>query len=103
VGADATAWISCSRRPDFYSGHRRYLGEGLAFATVVPTIDQLEQLGFIEHEKAKPHVPHPDEPGRQSCIRATQQLREADKAKRPVVYQPPEIIVLRDCEGQAMD
>src|SRR5260370_41016524 len=52
--AEPTAWISYSRRREFYTNRGRYRPSTYTYAKVVSGVDQLAASGLVEHEKALP-------------------------------------------------
>jgi hypothetical protein len=97
--ASPSRWTSYSRRKAFYSDTRRYRARPLTFATVVPTIDELADMRYLEHEKARPY-----QLGWQSRYRATPSLLEAANDNQvKVSVQPHEPIILRDADRNPVD
>jgi hypothetical protein len=45
-------WISYSRSKGWYAHGQRYRGTCYTFSTVPRAVDELEQLGLIEHDRA---------------------------------------------------
>jgi hypothetical protein len=97
------AFISYSRRFEFYAKRRRpfhkqrYYPPTYTFRAIVPAVDQLAQAGLFEHDKAAP-----GDHGYQSRFRASPELTDAFQHV-PVVYEPLELIVLRDDHGNPVD
>ena len=86
--------VAYSRDWNFYSGQRRYRGTSYSFRTVVPTIDELADLGLLDNFVAPPgRAGH-----RQSVFRATPALlRSAPAGLVSVVrFEPRELVWLRD-------
>src|SRR5262245_40551357 len=48
--ADRDAWISYSRRREWYVSGRRYRPAIFRYSTVVPSVDQLAAAGLFEHQ-----------------------------------------------------
>jgi hypothetical protein len=97
--ADPTAWISYSRAKTFYQQADRYRGTAYGYAPVIHTADHLERVGLIDHDKA-----HPGRFGVQSTLRATPRLVSALSASPfPVVFNPAEILVLRNRDKTRLD
>jgi hypothetical protein len=90
-------WISYSRRKKYYTSHQRYWRETHAYRAIVPAVDQLAKEGLVEHEK----VP-PGHRGFQSRFRASPSLIAELKETTPL-YEPLEIILLRDANGDLVD
>src|SRR6516164_4712510 len=90
-------WISYSRRASYYTDRSRYRPPTYSRRAIIPAIDQLAREGWIEHEK----MPQGHR-GYQARFRASPALLLAltDVA---LVYEPMEIIVLRDVNGDLMD
>src|SRR5215217_2991659 len=91
------AWISYSRRKNWYSTGQRYRSTAYGFSTVPKAVDELEKLDLLEHDRA--------EPGRfgwQSSFRATPPLIQA-AALPGTVYDPGEIIRLKDEDDGLVD
>ncbi len=104
--ADPGRWISYSRRHDWWAQGKRYRGSAFTYATVPPAVDELGRLGLLYNQVAPP-----GSRGRQSCLRATAVLIEAARpalilppAKAPtVIYDPGELIRLKDAGGSLID
>jgi len=90
-------WISYSRRRSYYTGHNRYRRPTFSYRAVVPAIDQLAKEGLIEHEKMPP-----GHRGYQSRFRAFPALL-TELRETTLLYEPLEIILLRDTNGELVD
>jgi hypothetical protein len=90
--------ISYSRRRDFYADQQRYRGTAYTYDTVVAEIDQLGDCGLLENVVAKP-----GSRGWQSTFRATPELVYAFDRPVPAVYDPHELIRLRNVEGRLIE
>jgi hypothetical protein len=90
-------WISYSRRASYYTGRSRYRPATYSRRAIIPAIDQLAAAGWIEHEK----MPQGHR-GFQSRFRASMGLLMA-LSDVALVYEPLEIIVLRDVNGDLME
>jgi hypothetical protein len=90
-------WISYARNRSFYTGLHRYYIETYTYAATVPAVDQLDQQDWIEHRKILPGNLRV-----QSSFRAKQKLLDMLASVR-IVYQPREIIILRDADGNLVD
>jgi hypothetical protein len=90
-------WISYSRRWPHYTGRHRYWRPTFCYRAIIPATDQLASEGLIEHEK----VP-PGHRGFQSRFRASPALLAELAQVRPL-YEPLEIILLRDSAGDLVD
>ena len=97
IVAGPERWISYSRRRDYYASHQRYWRQTYAYRAIVPAVDQLAKEGLVEHEK----VP-PGHRGFQSRFRASPALIAELKETAPL-YEPLEIILLRDANGDLVD
>jgi hypothetical protein len=91
-------WISYSRRKEWWSTGRRYRGSSYSYATVPAAVDELADFGFLEHDR-KPS----GNLGWQSRFRATPKLLRAVKNIPTVVYDPVELIRLKDHDGELID
>jgi hypothetical protein len=90
-------WISYSRRRSYYTGHNRYRRPTFSYRAVVPAIDQLAKEGLLEHEKMPP-----GHRGYQSRFRAFPALL-TELRETTLLYEPLEIILLRDTNGELVD
>jgi hypothetical protein len=90
-------WISYSRRWPHYANHKRYYRPTFSYRAVIPAIEQLAREGLIEHEKMPP-----GHRGFQSRFRASSALLTETKETKPL-YEPLEIILLRDSNGDLVD
>lgn len=90
-------WISYSRRREWWSTGRRYRNTAYTYATVVSAVDELARLGLFEHDRKRP-----GNLGRQSRFRASPLLRGATEIP-PVIYDPVELIRLKDREDRLID
>jgi hypothetical protein len=90
-------WISYSRRWPHYANQKRYYRPTFAYRAVIPAIDQLAKEGLIEHAKMPP-----GHRGFQSRFRASPALLTELKGTTPL-YEPLEIILLRDSNGDLVD
>jgi hypothetical protein len=97
VAADPERWVSYSRRKNYYTGHQRYWRETHAYRAIVPAVDQLAREGLIEHEK----MPSGHR-GFQSRFRASPALI-AELKETITLYEPLEIILLRNADGELVD
>jgi hypothetical protein len=84
------SWISYSRCRNWYSQGQRYRSTAYRFSTVPKAMDELERLGLLEHDRARP-----GRFGRQSSFRAVPALVQV-VALPAVLYDPGEIIRLKD-------
>ena len=92
-------WTSYSRRREYYAQRSRYFGKPLTYATVVPTVDELAQAGWLEHEPSAP-----GQRGQQSRYQASAKLMaKAEAEPTPATYEPREIIVVRDHDRHNID
>jgi hypothetical protein len=90
-------WISYSRRWPHYTDRHRYWRPTYCYRAIIPANDQLARSGLIEHEKMPP-----GHRGFQSRFRASDALLAELKEIRPV-YEPLEIILLRNSNGDLVD
>jgi hypothetical protein len=91
-------WISYSRSKGWYAQGQRYRGRCYTFSTVPRAVDELEQLGLIEHDRAPP-----GRLGWQSRFRAAPALIEAVALPTTALYDPGETIRLKDEQGNLLD
>ena len=96
--AEPGRFISYSRRNEFYTDLLRYHGTTYTFANVVPAIDKLADMGLLENHKTKA-----GRRGRQSVFRATDDLLTIFDQPVPVLYDPREVIRLKDADGNLID
>ena len=90
-------WISYSRFKQFYTHGQRYYRDTYTYAGILPAVDQLAAAGMIEHEKMRP-----GHRGFQSRFRASPALL-AETTKVEIIYEPMEIIIVRDVNGLPID
>jgi hypothetical protein len=97
---DPGAWISYSRRREFYAAHRgRYWPWTYTYDMIVPAIDHLTAAELLDHEKMSPGTR-----GCQSRIKAsTRLLEQLNEHPLAVVHDPYECIILRDADGQLLE
>ncbi|MCP4327257.1 MAG: hypothetical protein GY791_02310 [Alphaproteobacteria bacterium] len=99
-------WISYSRRNDWWAKGKRYRGSAFTRVTVPSAIDELAGIGLLHSQVAVP-----GSRGQQSRLRATSQLLEAARpglvvppGRAPtVIYNPGEVIRLKDSDGSLID
>ena len=97
---DPNGWISYSRNKTWYSAAPRYRGTAYTYRTVTGSVDTLASAGLIEHNKA----PAGTYRKVQSTFRASPSLLRAfGNAPLPVVYDPAEIVVLRNANGAPVE
>lgn len=96
--AEPDRWISYSRRAAFYTGQDRYHGTAYTFATVPSVIDQLATQGLLDHDK-KP----PGNIGWQSRFRASPTLMATLERPLSVMFDPLEVVRLKDRDGRLVD
>ena len=104
--ADPGRWISYSRRHDWWAQGKRYRRSAFTHATVTSTVDELDREEVVENQIASP-----GSHGWQSRFRATPALIEASRpalilspANAPtVIYDPRELIRLKDAGGSLID
>jgi hypothetical protein len=96
--AEPDRWISYSRRPKFYSNQDRYHGSAYSYSTVPPTIDQLAAEGLLDHDKKSP-----GNIGWQSRFRASSALMSTLDRPFPVLFDPMEVIRLKDSDERPVD
>jgi hypothetical protein len=96
---DRDRWTSYSRRREFYAQRDRYFGKPLTYETVVRSVDELAQAGYLDHQKSMP-----GQRGTQSRYRASDSLMAmAEAPPMAATYAPREIIVLRDHDRNLLD
>lgn len=96
--ADPERLISYSRRKVFYEASR-YRRTSYGYGNVVRTVDTFAAAGLIEHDRAPP-----GRLGYQSTFRAAPTLVSAlSGVALPVVFDPPESVILRDRDGVPLD
>jgi hypothetical protein len=91
-------WISYSRRKEWWSTGKRYRGSSYSYTTVPAAVDELAVLGLLEHDR-KPS----GNLGWQSRFRATPKLLESIKNVPAVIYDPVELIQLKDHDRELID
>jgi hypothetical protein len=92
-------WVSYSRRREFYSARSRYQPGAITFATVTGFVRTNVELGNIEHV-----VSSPRRRGTQSKMRLTEMTALGFSSQgAKLVYDPPELIILRDRDGKLVD
>jgi hypothetical protein len=98
---DSERWVSYSRNHNYYANaaRKRYWPVRNMYAAVVSSVDQLDGLGLIEHERMPP--------GNlkwQSRMRAKPELlRLFAEKKIELMLAPPERILLRDKERRHVE
>ena len=97
VAAGPERWISYSRRWAYYASRQRYWRETHAYRAIVPAVDQLAKEGLVDHEKMQP-----GRRGFQSRFRASPALIAGLK-ETATLYDPLEIILLRDANGDLVN
>jgi hypothetical protein len=97
VVAGPDRWISYSRRKESYARGQRYFRSTYTYRTIVPAVDQLAAEGLLDHQK----MPQGHR-GFQSRFRASDVLLK-ELGKLPVIYQPVELIILRDLNLDLVD
>jgi hypothetical protein len=90
-------WTSYSRQRDYYAAHKRYWCVTYSYRAIIPAVDQLAKEGAIEHAKMPP-----GHRGYQSRFRASTALLAELREIKPL-YEPLEIILLRDADGNLAD
>jgi len=90
-------WLSYPRRKAAYAQSSRYRDPALSFAYVPDAVDELERLGLIEHQRARP-----GQLGFQSRFRASDKLAHAPLPPNPQ-YDPGEVIRLRGEDGRLVN
>lgn len=92
-------WISYSRRREFYTARRgRYWPPTYTFDFVVPAIDQLANLGLLDHER----MPQGNL-GRQSRFKAAPELMRLLNDPPRFKHDPIERIILRANDRRLID
>src|SRR5215469_2821327 len=93
---DPERWVSYSRRKEFYA--HRYWPEPLSYTTVTRFIER-EAHGNIENKSSSP-----GQRGTQSRMRlSTTAAHGFEQAGAKLIFDPPEIVVLRDANKQLID
>jgi hypothetical protein len=90
-------WTSYSRNKNSYSRGQRYFRSTYTYRAIVPAVDQLDAEGLLDHQK----MPQGNG-GFQSRFRASDVLLK-ELGKLPVIYQPVELLILRDLNGDLVD
>jgi hypothetical protein len=90
-------WTSYSRNRNSYSRGQRYFRSTYTYRAIVPAVDQLDAEGLLDHQK----MPQGNR-GFQSRFRASDVLLK-ELGKLPVIYQPVELLILRDLNGDLVD
>jgi hypothetical protein len=90
-------WISYSRRRAFYATHKRYWRSTYAYRAILPAVDQLAAEGLLIHNR----MPSGHR-GYQSRFRASSAL-VSELKDAALLYEPLEIILLRDADGDLVD
>jgi hypothetical protein len=90
-------WTSYSRRWDSYARGQRYFRPTYTYRAIIPAVDQLAAEGLLDHQK----MPEGHR-GFQSRFRASDVLLR-ELGKFPVIYQPVELLILRDLNGELVD
>ena len=90
-------FVSYSRRKEWWGTGTRYRDTAYTYATVIPAIDDLTRWGLLEHDRKPPR-----NLGWQSRFRATPILLRS-LAIPPVIYDPVELVRLKDHDGKLTD
>jgi hypothetical protein len=90
-------FVSYSRRKTSYSQGQRYYRPTFTRAAILPAVAQLSDAGLLQHER----VPQGHR-GFQSRFRASPTLL-AETTKVEIIYEPMEIIIVRDVNGLPID
>jgi hypothetical protein len=90
-------WTSYSRRWESYARGQRYFRSTYTYRAIIPAVDQLAAEGLLDHKK----MPQGHR-GFQSRFRASDMLLK-ELGKLPVIYQPVELLILRDLNGELVD
>ncbi len=104
--AEPGQWISYSRRHDWWTQGKRYRGSAFTYATVPNAVDELTGEGLLDSQVAPP-----GSRGWQSRFRATSALIAAAHpalvlpatGAPTVIYDPGELIRLKDADGNLID
>ena len=95
---DPERWVSYSRRKEFYAHRTRYWPEPLSYTTVMRFIER-EAHGNIENKSSSQ-----GQRGTQSRMRLSPTAAHSfEQAGAKLIFDPPEIVVLRDANKQLID
>jgi hypothetical protein len=95
---DPERWVSYSRRRDFYAHRTRYWPELLSYTTVMRFVER-EARGSIENKTSAP-----GQRGTQSRMRLSATAAQRfEHGGVPLVFCPPEIVILRDVNKKQID
>jgi hypothetical protein len=99
LGAESGQGVSCRRRKVFYSSGKRYRSPDHTYATVLGSVDELEQKGWLCGHRVKPN-----NRGWQSSFWATPDLvRAAREFASDPKYEVREAIRLKDDADDLLD
>jgi hypothetical protein len=99
LAAETGQGVSYSRRKSFYANGKRYRGTAHTYTTVLRSVDQLEQEGWLYEQRVQSN-----NRGWQSSFRATPELIEASSAlAADAAFDGGEPIRLKDAAGNLLD
>jgi hypothetical protein len=99
LGAETGQGVSYSRRKVYYSGAQRYRSRAYTYATVLASVAELVQNGWLFEHRVEPN-----NRGWQSSFWATPKLIQAARAfGAELIYQAREPIRLKDMAGNLVD
>lgn len=91
--------FSYSRRKVFYGHGKRYRSPKYTYTTMLRSIDELVQQGWLHEQRVAPN-----NRGWQSSFRATPAFLQAASAfSAELTFDPGEPIRLKDCAGDLVD
>jgi hypothetical protein len=96
LAAGPDRFVSYSRRAGFYN-QGRYYPPTFSYRAILPAVDQLAGEGLLDHQKMPP-----GHRGYQSRFRASELLLKELEDTR-VIYEPLEIIILRDADKCSLE
>jgi hypothetical protein len=99
LGAHTGQAVSYSRRKVFYATGRKYRSPAYTYATVMKSVAELVQQGWLFEHRVRPN-----HRGWQSSFWATPDLIQAARAfDAELIFDPGEPIRLKDMEGDLVD
>jgi hypothetical protein len=96
---DPERWVSYSRRKEYYASRTRYFPGSLTYTNLVRFVDREVERKFIENKSSSPR-----QRGTQSRMRLSPTAAHSfEQAGAKLIFDPPEIVVLRDANKQLID
>jgi len=96
---DPVRWVSYSRRRESYARRTRYRPDSLTYTNVMRCVEREVERGIIENKSSSP-----GQRGTQSRMRLSPSAAHSfEQAGAKLIFDAPEIVVLRDANKQLID